>query len=312
MSSDADAVLTISAVAERTKVGVAVLRAWEQRYGFPRPTRVTSGHRRYSERDVEQIRRVVRERDAGLSLEAAIERVRSAQPEPDRSVFAGVRRQRPDLVPHLLAKPAMLAISRAIEDEAVALAERPVLIAAFQRERFYRASEARYRDLARTARATVVLAEFARSRDTGGPVEIAVPHHAPVLREWAVVCDTPGGGACLAGWERPGQQHLPDHQRLFEALWTVDPAIVRTAARIGADIARHHEPHLPGVAALADHHLADHPAADPTTALARATALTNRIVAYLHAPPRGTPGSRHPSPTEPLGDGASRDPRAGR
>src|SRR5690242_8603237 len=40
------AVLTISALAGRTGVSTAVLRAWESRYGFPLPKRLASGHRR--------------------------------------------------------------------------------------------------------------------------------------------------------------------------------------------------------------------------------------------------------------------------
>ena len=46
---------------------------WERRYGFPAPERLASGHRRYSERDIELVRRWPR-RAAGLSLQVAIER----------------------------------------------------------------------------------------------------------------------------------------------------------------------------------------------------------------------------------------------
>lgn len=274
--------LTIGTVAQRTKVGIAVLRAWEHRYGFPQPTRAASGHRRYSEHDVEQIQQVMRERGTGLSLEAAIDRVQRTNGEPEPSIFAGVRRRRPDITPHVLSKSAMLAISQAIEDEAIAAAERPVLLAAFQRERFYRASEDRYRDLARTAAATVVFADFPRNRTPeDGPSEVALDRDAPFLREWAVVCDAPGAGACLAGWERPGQQHMADDRRVFEAVWSVDPTVVRTAAQIGLGIARRQEP---GLAGLSDQ-LGDHLLGDLTTALGNATALTSRIVAYLQDPP---------------------------
>ena len=70
--------LTISAVAEETDLSEAVLRSWEQRHGFPQPVRLPSGHRRYTADDVERIRQVVRDRDAGMSLEAAIARVHGA------------------------------------------------------------------------------------------------------------------------------------------------------------------------------------------------------------------------------------------
>ena len=96
-------------------------------------------------------------------------------------------------------------MSRAIEDECLARAERPLLFGCFQRERFYRDSERRWRELARTAERTVVLADFPRvRRPKTGPIEIPIAPSDPVAREWAIVCESPSFGACLAGWERPG------------------------------------------------------------------------------------------------------------
>jgi DNA-binding transcriptional MerR regulator len=60
--------LTIRDVARRTGVESATLRMWEQRHGFPEPERLPSGHRRYSNLDVELIGQVVRDRESGLSL----------------------------------------------------------------------------------------------------------------------------------------------------------------------------------------------------------------------------------------------------
>src|SRR5829696_338790 len=64
--------LTIGDLAERTGVAPATLRMWERRHGFPVAQRRGSGHRRYDERVVEQVRQVVRRRDAGSRLEVAI------------------------------------------------------------------------------------------------------------------------------------------------------------------------------------------------------------------------------------------------
>ena len=58
--------------------------------------------------------------------------------------------------------------------------------------------------------------------------------------EWAVVVDAPGYAACLLAWETPESQrddHLPDRERRFEALWTLDPRTVRRAALVGAALA---------------------------------------------------------------------------
>ena len=62
--------------------------------------------------------------------------------------------------PQRLRKPTLVAISRAIEEEALARAAGPVVIGAFQSERNYRAVEHRYRRLAHVADAVGVYATF--------------------------------------------------------------------------------------------------------------------------------------------------------
>ena len=107
----------------------------------------------------------------------------------------------------MLTKRAMLAISRAIEDECCAQAERPVLIGAFQEQRFFHHSEPRWRELARTAELAIAFADFPHDRlDHLGLLELTLADDAPLRREWAVVCDAPNAAACLAGVERPGQR----------------------------------------------------------------------------------------------------------
>src|SRR5690349_8434352 len=124
--------LSIGDVAARTGVGVPVLRSWEARFGFPAPERRPGGHRRYREDDCEQVVRVQRAREAGLSLEAAIDRVRRDVVAADASLFAGLRRRFPALPVQRLSKRAMLAVSRAIEDEACARAARGLALGFFQ------------------------------------------------------------------------------------------------------------------------------------------------------------------------------------
>jgi DICT domain-containing protein len=154
---------------------------------------------------------------------------------PGPSIFAGVRRQHPGLRVHVLDKAILLALTRAIEDECCARAQRPVLIGSFQRQRFYRAAAPRWADLARSAEQTVIFADFTRGRLRAGPVaEIPVPPDSPLRREWSLVCSAPDHPAFVTGWEHPGQDERPDAGRIFEVLWSVDPQVVRTAARIGA------------------------------------------------------------------------------
>src|SRR5690242_9921414 len=130
--------LTIREVSARTGVPVETLRVWERRYGVPAPVRLPSGHRRYSEHDVELVRRAAAEREAGAAPPVALERATYAMATPTTSLFAVLRRRHPHLETRVLRKPIMAALSHAIEDESLSRAERPLLFASFQRQRYYR------------------------------------------------------------------------------------------------------------------------------------------------------------------------------
>jgi DNA-binding transcriptional MerR regulator len=268
--------LSIREVVERTGVAEATLRVWERRYGVPAPARLPSGHRRYSERDVEVVERIAAERGAGLSLGAAIERARAQVERPPASLYAALRARRPELAPQALRQPTLLALTRALEDESLARAEDAVLFGSFQRERFYRRSERRWRELARPAHVAVALADFPRRRTPrAAPAEVPVARDDPLTREWAVVCDAEGHAVCLAAWERPPAGRSA--ARVFETLWSVEPAIVREAARICARITAAVAPALvePARARL------DAPPSPPHEAQLRlATAIATRALAY--------------------------------
>jgi DICT domain-containing protein len=179
----------------------------------------------------------------------------------------------------------MLAISHAIEDECCAHAERAVLVAGFQRTENYVRAGSRWRDLAATAARVVAFADFdAPGVSEAGIVEVPIPPDAPLRREWAVVCDGPGAAAVLTGWERPGQEDVPDAQRQYEAVWSAEPSVVRRATQLGLALARRR---APGLAALegVDDLLAEHPDASDEV-VRRATAITNRVIAYMDGHPR--------------------------
>ena len=201
---DNAAALTIREISARSGVSEGTLRMWETRYSFPNPHRLASGHRRYSERELEQVRAVIRARGQGLSLPTAIDHARRVGDQLRPSVYSALREGFPYLQPHLLPHRALVSLSHAIEDECCARAERPILFGCFQHERFYRQAESRWRELARTAEGAVALADFPRSRrPKRAPTEIAISDTDPLMREWVVVCDAPGFAACLVAWERP-------------------------------------------------------------------------------------------------------------
>jgi DICT domain-containing protein len=270
--------LSIGELARRTGVPAATLRSWEDRYGFPSPQRLTGGHRRYADADSALIAEVLRLRASGMSLQAAIGQAAAREAEADLSVFAGLRRRHPGLAPQELSKATLLALTRAIEDECTARAEQVALFAGFQRERFYRYSGVRWKELARTARAVVVFADFGESSGPDAtPLTVRIPADAPLLREWFLVCAAPDYSAFVSGWEFPGQQDAADADRRFEVLWSVDPPAVRDAALICAQLARALSPGLGPV-------LADLPFGPPVPAsadLQRAIGLFNRMASYL-------------------------------
>jgi DICT domain-containing protein len=281
MTSD----LAIKDVAERTGIAAGTIRMWEQRYGFPAPGRTASGYRRYNEEDVEALRKVVALRHRGLSVPAAIARARDAGgPSDHPSIYAAVAASDIAARPQVLKKSTLVALSKAIEHEALALAAAPVVFAAFQREPFYRRVEQRYRRLALHADAAAVFADFPRGlrHPQGAPAEIPVAPGDALGNEWAVVIDAPGYAACLLAWERPGVSEPGgpgDRDRRFEAIWTVDPRATRHAAQVAARLAGRGDP---AFGEQLEELLADRPLAleEPAPAL---TALTNRMVSYLEA-----------------------------
>ena len=179
-------------------------------------------------------------RERGLSVPAAVDRVRGADMATDRpSLFGALAGGDQPVGSQILTKRTLLAISRAIEDEAMSRAASPLVFGAFQRERNYRAVEHRYRAMARTADAVVVFADFERLGTGGAIAEVPLEAGGALGNEWAVVIDAPGYSACLLAWEQPRRRRaVPDGERTFETIWTLDPRTVRRAAEVGAALAR--------------------------------------------------------------------------
>ncbi|MDP8923915.1 MAG: B12-binding domain-containing protein [Chloroflexota bacterium] len=65
-----------AAVEQRTGLRPATFRAWERRYGFPKPRRLPGNQRLYSDQDIAAIRWLQRRTDEGLSISHAIRLLR--------------------------------------------------------------------------------------------------------------------------------------------------------------------------------------------------------------------------------------------
>jgi MerR family transcriptional regulator, light-induced transcriptional regulator len=270
--------LSIGDVVRATGLTEATLRAWERRYGFPQPHREPSGHRRYAPGEVERILRVVSERERGIALPVAIERARLG-PSPVPSLFAQLRERRPDLQPMTVRKRHLTPLARAVEEESAARAERALLIGSFQRERFYRQSEARWKELSAGAECAFVFADFDRpQRPRRGAAELPVDRFHPVTREWALICAASEHGACMVAWEPPGRSRPGDAQREFELLLSVEPAVVREAAEAAASIAAPIAPDLAEQARACLEQLAP-PRAE--TQLRLSSSITARLLSSL-------------------------------
>jgi DICT domain-containing protein len=124
-----------------------------------------------------------------------------------------------------------------------------------------------------------VFADFARLRaPRHAPVEVPVPREHPLNREWAVVCEGQDFALCLTGWEAPARQPAADGMRSFEAIWSVEPEVVREASRICCAIAAARRP------AMAEHARArlDAPlSATPRSQLRLASAVTARMLSNV-------------------------------
>ncbi|MGB8647192.1 MAG: MerR family transcriptional regulator [Anaerolineae bacterium] len=83
--------LNIKAVAERTGVPLHTLRAWERRYGVPRPGRVPGNHYRvYDEQDIADVLWMKRQVEAGVSpAQASAMLEQQTHPVPAESTTAG-------------------------------------------------------------------------------------------------------------------------------------------------------------------------------------------------------------------------------
>ena len=226
------------------------------------------------------VEQVVAARSAGLSLPAAIERVQHSHNLQAWSAFATLRRRAPELEPRLIGKRPLIALSHAIEDEMLARAERQVIFGCFQRVRFYRSAQARWRQLTQGSRASAVFADFDRPADpVSGPAQIPLALGEPLAREWALVCYGERHAVCLVGRETASSAvDGATSARTFETVWTVDPDAVREMTRACAEAAAEV---LPELGARAAPWLALRPIATPREQTALATAIINRTLSYI-------------------------------
>jgi DICT domain-containing protein len=159
-------------------------------------------------------------------LPAAIAQAVAGHPAEDQWLFAVLRRRHPALRPQILRKAALLALTWAVEDEYCARSERAFLFGRFQQQRFFRQSEDRWNELARTAEAVVVFAVSAGAATA--PRQVPVPAGAPLRREWVLVCEARDYPSARAAGSSPagGRSGTSHVRRLASALDRAEEDVV--------------------------------------------------------------------------------------
>ncbi len=71
--ADTTPMYNLKAVMREVGLSAATLRAWELRYGLPKPQRTSGGHRLYSRQDIELLKWLVARQAEGLSISHAVE-----------------------------------------------------------------------------------------------------------------------------------------------------------------------------------------------------------------------------------------------
>ena len=141
----------------------------------------------------------------------------------------------PDLRAQVYFKTTLTALSHAMEDLVLVGDDRPLVIANFQQERFYRQETRRYQRIAEKTDHVYVLAmpetDFA---STPAPyATIGLEESDPLAQEWHLVVIAPSYSACLVCREHSVAINAAalDSGRQFQGFWTFDPIVTRQAAQ---------------------------------------------------------------------------------
>ncbi|GAL93497.1 MULTISPECIES: DICT sensory domain-containing protein [Microcystis] len=137
-------------------------------------------------------------------------------------------------------KVSLTALSHAMEDQVLAEDDQPLVIASFQRERFYRQEAHRYRRIAHKSGQVYVLSapetDFKHSSDVYET--IAFQPDDSLAQEWHLVVISRHYASCLICRERThlvaeGENRAAmDNNRRFEGIWTSDRHVSQQAAQI--------------------------------------------------------------------------------
>lgn len=151
-----------------------------------------------------------------------------------RSLLQTLQQEQPQLRSQIYFKSALTALSHALEDIVLAKSDRPLVIANFQQERYYRPEVRRYERIGRKTDQVYVLA--APERESGFAVTSKLYEAIPLsslddlAQEWHLIILGSGYAACLICREQP-QPFVIDAARRFEGFWSFDRPTCSRAAQ---------------------------------------------------------------------------------
>lgn len=203
----------------------------------------------------------------------------------------------PQLRSQLFFKTSLTALSHAMEDQVLAGMEKPLVIASFQQERFYRQEASRYQRIAEISDQVYVLSAAETSFEAGSEwyETIAFNENDTLTQEWHLVVIGAKYSACLICRERdpvasiartspvPGAPAL-DQTRRFEGIWTQESIVCHRAANILLDRIGQYRPDLqPKIGAAKKRYLLLSATTEDVQVGAGADPFTQRLVTYLQA-----------------------------
>ncbi|NJR69181.1 MAG: GAF domain-containing protein [Synechococcales cyanobacterium CRU_2_2] len=184
-------------------------------------------------------------------------------------------------------KSSLTALSHAMEDQAMASDDQPLIIATFQQERFYRQEAHRYERIATQSPQVYVMAapeaEFVNS--SGAYETVAFAPTDSLSQEWNLVVIGDRYASCLVCEERQVKpsataQHV-DPSRRFEGIWTFDRGFSIQAANFLLERILYYRPELREKVRIAQMNLAQNP--ENIAGLATPGPFAERLVTYLQA-----------------------------
>ncbi len=207
------------------------------------------------------------------------------------SVVAELLQNFPKWRPQLYFKSSLIALSHAIEDLVLAGQdeEKPLVIASFQKERFYKQEAHRYEKIAKKSDRVFVLAAPETDFKSGTNLyeKIAFMPDDGLAQEWHLVVIGQKYSSCIICKEKTTgiENGTADNSRRFEGIWTFDREVTKKAAEIMLDRILVYRPELEAkITAVKNQYLKEEVKSNTTGSFENnPDPFVQRLIAYLQA-----------------------------